>query len=197
MDYNSKNLNGTSLSDISPNNYQQQLVNNNNNLNTHMMNNSINNKEQQDNSYNKNYNNSINEQFSNQLYNNEEHIKDITKEILNGLTENNISLHDNNSEYFTTKKNKNTVKIFEKELESKTEETKNFLNDVFKSEKVRDMLIIFILFFLMSQDMIKDLFSQYFTSIQPDNNGVVGAKGVVIYGVILAVLFVIVKSFIN
>ena len=189
MDYNSKNLNGTSLSDISPNNYQQQMVNNNNNMNTQMMNNSINNTES--------HNNYVNEQFSNQLYNNEDHIKDITKEILNGLTENNISLHDNNSEYFTTKKNKKIIKSFETELDSKTEDTKNFLSDVLKSEKVKDMLIIFILLFLMSQDMIKDLFSQYFTSIQPDNSGVVGAKGVIIYGVILAVLFVLVKNFIN
>jgi len=196
MDYNSKNLNGTSLSDIAPNNYQQQMVNNNNNMNTQMMNNSINNDDKYDNNYNKN-NNSVSEQFSNQLYNNEDHIKDITKEILNGLTENNISLHDNSSEYFTTKKNKKTIKTLETDLDSKTEETKNFLNNLLKSEKIKDMIIIFILFFLMSQDMIKDLFSQYFTSIQPDNNGVVGAKGVIIYGVILAVLFTIVKNFIN
>ena len=196
MDYNSKNLNGTSLSDIEPNNYQQQMVNNNNNMNTQMMNNSINNGDKYDNNYNKN-NNSVSEQFSNQLYNNEDHIKDITKEILNGLTENNISLHDNSSEYFTTKKNKKTIKTLENDLDSKTEETKNFLNNLLKSEKIKDMIIIFILFFLMSQDMIKDLFSQYFTSIQPDNNGIVGAKGVIIYGIILAVLFTIVKNFIN
>jgi hypothetical protein len=66
---------------------------------------------------------------------------------------------------------------------------------MFQSSKVKDAIIIFVLFFLMSQDMIKDIFSQYFTSINPDDEGKVGVKGVIIYGVIFAVVFVIVKSF--
>ena len=53
-----------------------------------------------------------------------------------------------------------------------------------KKSKVKDAIIIFVLFFLMSQDMIKELFSQYFTSINPDESGKVGAKGVIIYGII-------------
>lgn len=189
MDYNTQNFNGTSLSDISQNNYQQQMVNNYNNMNTQMLNNNISNNA---------YDNHISEKFTEKLYNNDEHIKDITREILNGLTENNISLHDNDSEHFAVKKSKkkNTVKQIEKDLEEKTEYTKNFLGDILKSSKVKDMIVIVILFFLMSQDMIKDVFAQYFTSINPDDNGVVGAKGVIIYGIILAVLFVVFRNFV-
>ena len=43
--------------------------------------------------------------------------------------------------------------------------------------------------------MIKELFAQYFTSINPDENGRVVAKGVVIYGIIFAILFIIIKNF--
>ena len=193
MDYNAQNLNGTSLSDISQNNYKQQMINNyndNNNTSYKMTNNDY-----PDDDYNIEDNN-ISENFSNKLYNNEKHIKDITKEILNGLSDNNISLHDNDSEKSCKKKNKKKMfEKFENEIDQKTEQTKNFLSDMFQSPKVKDAVIIFVLFFLMSQDMIKDIFAQYFTSINPDEEGKVGAKGVIIYGVIFSVVFVIVKNF--
>ena len=203
MDYNSQKFNGTSLSDIAPNNYQQQIINNHNNYNTPSLNNSSNNNSNNssnnnkynDSNNNNNYDNIITENFTNDLYNNEEHIRDITKEILNGLTENNISLHDNDSEYISSNRNKKErFQEIEQVFNEKTEYTKNFLGDVFQSPKIKDMVVIFVLFFLMSQEMIKDVFAQYFTSINPDNNGVVGAKGVVIYGIILAVLFVIFRN---
>ena len=96
MDYNTQNLNGTSLSDISQNNYKQQMINNyndNNNTSYKM----TNNDEYVETDYNMEDKN-ISENFSNKLYNNQKHIKDITKEILNGLSNNNISLNDNESE---------------------------------------------------------------------------------------------------
>jgi hypothetical protein len=189
MDYNTQNLKGTSLSDISPNNYQQQMINNNNN------NNNMNRQMSDMNSYN--MDETISEKFSNKLYNNENHIKEITKEILNGLTDNNISLHDNDSEMHHKKKpkQKKLLEKFENEMDTKTEQAKNLFGEILKSPKFKDMLIIFVLFFLMSQDMIKDLFAQYFTSINPDETGKVGAKGVIIYGIIFSVLFVLIKNF--
>ena len=187
MDYNGQNLNGTSLDDIAQNNYQQQMINNSSKYNTS---NSMD-------KYNEN-DTTISENFSNKLYKNEKHIKEITKEILNGLTENNISLHDNSSSNMSRKKkskNKKLVERFEDELDEKTDEAKNIFGDLLKSQKFKDMLILFVLFFLMSQDMIKDLFAKYFTSLNPDETGKVGATGVVIYGIILSVLFVVVKNF--
>ena len=221
MDFNSENFNGTSLSDISKNNYQQQMINNmgqqiSNNMIRNIPNNNNNNNDHYDDNYidnnrgnggdNNEYgdndnSSSITEKFTNKLYGNDDHIKEITRDILNGLTENNISLHDNESDKPKKKKNKpkKTYEDFgnniEKEIETTSSDTKNFISTILKSEKIKDALIIFILFFILSQDMIKELFAQYFTSINPDETGKVGAKGVVVYGIIFAILFIIVKNF--
>lgn len=197
MDYNGQNLNGTSLDDIAQNNYQQQMINNSSKYNMPENINNYNTSNNYNSSNNYKDETNISENFSNKLYNNEKHIKEITKEILNGLTENNISLHDNDSFTLHKKKSKNKkmVERFEEELDSKTNDAKNIFGDLLKSPKFKDILILFVLFFLMSQEMVKDLFAKYFTSINPDETGKVGATGVVIYGIILAVLFVVVKNF--
>ena len=44
--------------------------------------------------------------------------------------------------------------------------------------------------------MVKDLFGQYFTSLNPDDSGKVHVKGVIIYGLILTVLFMVLKKII-
>ena len=42
--------------------------------------------------------------------------------------------------------------------------------------------------------MIKDFFGKYFSSINGDNEGKVNVQGVIVYGIILTVLFMIVKK---
>jgi hypothetical protein len=44
--------------------------------------------------------------------------------------------------------------------------------------------------------MIKDFFSKYFNSLNPDDEGKIGIGGVIIYGLILTVLFMIIKKFV-
>ena len=39
-----------------------------------------------------------------------------------------------------------------------------------------------------------DFFSKYFTSINPDSEGKVGVQGVIIYGLILTILFMVIKK---
>lgn len=58
----------------------------------------------------------------------------------------------------------------------------------------KDFLILFTLYFVLSQDMVKDFFSKYFKSLSPDDEGKVGIQGVLIYGLILCVLFMIIKK---
>lgn len=58
----------------------------------------------------------------------------------------------------------------------------------------KDFLILFILYFVLSQEMIKDFFSKYFSSLNPDTEGKVGVQGVIIYGLILTVLFTVIKK---
>jgi len=66
-----------------------------------------------------------------------------------------------------------------------------FFDDCFN---YKDFLILFILYFVLSQDMIKDFFAKYFTSLNPDNEGKIGVQGVIIYGLILTILFMIIKK---
>jgi len=60
----------------------------------------------------------------------------------------------------------------------------------------KDFLVLFILYFILSQEMIKDFFSKYFNCLNPDTEGKVGVQGVIIYGLILTVLFMLVRKLI-
>ena len=60
----------------------------------------------------------------------------------------------------------------------------------------KDFLILFTIYFLLSQEMIKDFFSKYFTSLNPDNEGKVGFQGVIIYGLILSVMYMVIHKFV-
>ena len=61
---------------------------------------------------------------------------------------------------------------------------------------IRDFLLLFGLYFLLSQNMIKDFFGSYFTCLNPNSEGVVDIKGVIIYGLILTIAFVVIRKFI-
>jgi hypothetical protein len=58
----------------------------------------------------------------------------------------------------------------------------------------KDFLILFILYFVLSQEMIKDFFSKYFSSLNPDDEGKIGVQGVIIYGLVLTILFMVIKK---
>lgn len=154
-------------------------------------------------------------------------IKSITKEIINNLKENNISLHDENTTYYS-KKNMNNINssdIKEKyddfgdiEKPKKSKKSNRYKDEIKRgvehmlsengipqSENVssyifddlfnlKDAVILFGVYFLLSQEMIKDLFSQYFTSLEPDDTGKIHVKGVIIYGLILTILFMALRK---
>ena len=51
---------------------------------------------------------------------------------------------------------------------------------------IKEFVLIFAIYIFLSQDMIKDFFSEYFTSLNPGEDGKVGVRGIVIYGLILS-----------
>ena len=61
-------------------------------------------------------------------------------------------------------------------------------------EMLREPLIIFVLFMILSENVVKDTISRYVQQIAPDMTGRVSRTGVIIYGVLLATLFVVVKK---
>jgi len=60
---------------------------------------------------------------------------------------------------------------------------------------LREPLIIFVLFVILSQPFIKDTISKYIPQVNPDMTGKFGLTSVIIYGVILSTLFIVVKKF--
>lgn len=87
----------------------------------------------------------------------------------------------NNNEII--KKNKKGIKKIEKK-------TKSFLNINYK-----EFALLFFVYFLLSQEMIKDGFALYFTSLNPDNSGRIGVKGVIIYGLLLTTIFILLRNY--
>lgn len=159
-------------------------------------------------------------------------IKSLTKEIINNLKENNMSLYDNssinsraknnilndnytnyslgsvdsiNSKLLNKKKKKKDIK----DIKDIKESIEDFVTTETNSSSVgyiswffdecfnyKDFLILFTIYFLLSQEMIKDFFSKYFTSLNPDNEGKVGFQGVIIYGLILSVMYMVIHKFV-
>jgi len=62
-------------------------------------------------------------------------------------------------------------------------------------EKLREPLIIFVLFVILSQPFIKNTIGRYVKQINPDREGKVPLTGVIIYGALLAALFALSKKF--
>jgi hypothetical protein len=92
-----------------------------------------------------------------------------------------VDLNDDDNDYIIKKNIKKSV-------------DKDYLSWLFNTNSFRDFIIIFVLYFLLSQNMIKDFFGQFFSGLNADEDGKVGINGVVIYGLIFAILFVVIKN---
>jgi hypothetical protein len=145
-------------------------------------------------------------------------LKTITNEIISNLKESSQDedypdkvLDDDiedEEELFYNKKNKkkkNKEKLDElikDNIENFVEDTipvknsKNVLSYLFDDcFGVKDFILLFSIYFILSQDMIKDLFSSYFTCLNSDDEGKVGVKGVIVYGLILTIIFMLSKKY--
>jgi lysyl-tRNA synthetase class I len=128
---------------------------------------------------------------------NETLIKSITKEILNNLQDQEQECDDcddcNEIEDFKSSSKKEKMKNLKS---SKSKEAfNNYYGVVFdKCYGIKDFVLLFSIYFLLSQDMIKDFFSKYFTSLNADSEGKVNVQGVIIYGLILTVLFTMTRK---
>ncbi len=146
-------------------------------------------------------------------------IKSLTKEIINNLKENNIDIYDNLSKKYddfdsdsSSKKKKKKKKkskenkdlddeVIKEELQdyvldsNPVPATNSFLSSIFDGGfEYKDFLILFILYFILSQEMIKDFFAKYFTCLNPDDEGKINIQGVIVYGLILTIFFILLKK---
>jgi len=135
------------------------------------------------------------------LSNNENLIKSITEEITNRLGEDKNLITSNINKNVKKDKSKDIKpqKKIDKDHMNNTDNVvkpSNFIEKIINYDDIKDGAILFVIFFLLSQDMIKDFFSEYITCIGADEEGKVNFKGVIIYGLILSILFLVVRKFI-
>ena len=117
---------------------------------------------------------------------------------------------EDEEELFYKNKNKNKKKKNKEKLDELIKDNiENFVEDKIpvKNSKnvlsylfddcfgIKDFILLFSIYFILSQDMIKDLFSGYFTCLNADDEGKVGVKGVIVYGLILTTIFMLSKKY--
>lgn len=60
---------------------------------------------------------------------------------------------------------------------------------------LKDPLILLIIYFILSQSSVRQLFGKYISFINPDEEGIVSQLGVIIYGIIFVMIFMVIKKF--
>lgn len=115
----------------------------------------------------------------------DDYIKNISQDILKGLSEDNISLSDTGN--FVAEKK---TKIKNKDVE----QNKNYINEIFKKYiNVKEFVALLLLYIILSTEYVKNFFASYITCLNPDDQGVISITGIIAYGVILCSLFVIIR----
>jgi hypothetical protein len=206
--YNTMLLNGTNLDD------ELNYNSNSNQLNTSEQDSTLiksvareilnglkeNNMSLYDNSSINSYKNYNNQYYKNN--NNNDNDNNNCRDNENETDDNNENLYKS-SKKFKNSKIKNKVKEVVETIEDFVTDTKLINSTKTYSESAwwffdeyfnKDFLVLFILYFILSQEMIKDFFAKYFTSLNPDNEGKIGVQGVIVYGLILTILYMIIKK---
>jgi len=141
-------------------------------------------------------------------------INSLTQEIIKNLEEKKLNLEeDDENDNYTSRTNRSQrsrsnskekdvlLNIVSNKLEEDFEIEKNYSKNMITSFfedyfNYKEFLILLGIYFLLSQEMIKDTIGSYFTSINEDENGRVQMKGVLIYGILLCVLFIVARKII-
>lgn len=152
---------------------------------------------------------SITKEIMNNLKNNNLSFNDDNNSL---MLDENISKDDYSTNSYSSKKSCSNSKSKKKEKFDSiiNDKIENFVDEQFPIKgsgktimsyifddcfSIKDFILLFSIYFILSQDMIKDLFSSYFTSLNPDDDGKVGVKGVILYGLILTIAFMLFKKY--
>jgi hypothetical protein len=105
-------------------------------------------------------------------------------------------VEDINNEIEDGKKNKEKKQDTDTETEEEKPKKKKSKGSFFNfsiPEMIKDPILIWILYMLMSQNFFKKLIGKYLTQINPNEEGVVSITGVAVYGLVMVVLFTLIK----
>lgn len=61
---------------------------------------------------------------------------------------------------------------------------------------LREPLLILLIYIVMSQSVVRESLGKYFNQLNPDSEGKISFWGILIYGIIIAVIYAILKKFI-
>jgi hypothetical protein len=78
------------------------------------------------------------------------------------------------------------------DTDSEEKDSDNFTLSI--PNNFKDPLLLLIIFVILSQSSVRQLFGKYITFINPDEEGVVSLMGIVIYGVILVTIYMLIKK---
>lgn len=56
-------------------------------------------------------------------------------------------------------------------------------------------LFLLIIYFIMSQGSVRQLFGKYISYLNPDENGIVSQLGIIIYGIIMVGIYMVINKF--
>jgi hypothetical protein len=191
INFDEVSLKGTSLDDLNNNRFdynelRNQVINHNSNPNLV---------------------NSLTKEIIMNLKNNNDNFDNLEKEIepqYENIEKKNKKKKD--KEEKEEEEEEDDIKISKKELKEKMknlieketfEGSEKYLRVIFDEKfTFKEFGLLFAIYFLMSQDMVKDFISNYFTSLNPDETGKVSMKGVLVYGLLMCVLFFLIRKFI-
>lgn len=93
-----------------------------------------------------------------------------------------------------TKDNDDTEEDTDNEEEKEDKGEKEEIDDKSDDEKklfnmIKEPLLLWSVYMLLSQDMIKNLIGAYVNAINPSDDGSVGVVGVALYGVIMVIMY--------
>jgi len=122
------------------------------------------------------------------ISNNNNNIEQLAREINSKLDKINPLLEGLEDEEKKKKENK------EKDSEDREDDIKEKSNylDKYTTPEIRDALIIFILYVVLSTSLVKDTFTKFIPQITQGSN-----TSIAIYGFILAILYIIIKKIIS
>ena len=126
---------------------------------------------------------------SQQNLHNPEIIKSLTNEIMNNLKENNNEFIKKETYENELNLDDDDDEIYEINNKKNKKNNKNENSSMFQNFSIKNFIILFAVYFILSQDMVKDAFSMYLTCLNPDEYGRIGMMGVVLYGLILTILY--------
>lgn len=143
---------------------------------------------------NQNYNHNYNQNYNqNANYNNINDNND-NDDMSNDLEENTETSTDVKEKIKKMLKKKKKNKRNKKKIESYTDDNSSFEYFKYLNKDTKELLMLTLLYCILSLGIVKKMVGNYISYINPDNTGKYSFISIILYGFLLATLFIISKK---